>query len=309
MVKLRLPRLSRVNPIRSDEPTRSSEEWQAITESPEDAFWLDLHHHAMTASWPRFFLAVACVFVIFNLVFASLYTAGDAPIANAAPGDFGALFFFSVETMGTVGYGDMHPQTGYGHLIASVEIFTGACSLAVVTGVIFARFSRPRARLVFAANPVVAPHDGARTLMLRVANARRNMITNASARLWVVRDEPTAEGSIFRRFHRLRLEHDDNPVFIYTWTIMHVIDETSPLHGSHFEDLAASDASLVVTVSGLDETSSEFLHARRGYAAKQLLFDRDYVDIVQRDADGGAWIDYSKFHDTRDVTGAWSSEA
>ncbi|MGJ0506569.1 MAG: ion channel [Methylocystis sp.] len=247
--------------------------------------------------------------MIFNLIFAALYAMGERPIANAAPGDFGALFFFSVETMGTVGYGDMHPQTDYAHLIASAEIFTGACSLAVVTGVIFARFSRPRARLVFAANPVIAPHDGARTLMLRVANARRNMINNASAKLWVVRDERTAEGSIFRRFHRLRLERDDNPVFIYTWTIMHVIDDTSPLYGGHIDDLVTSGTSFVVTVSGLDETSSEFLQARKGYQARQVLFGHDYVDIVQRDTGSSTWIDYSKFHLTREVGDSFSSEA
>lgn len=311
MIKQRQPRRSQIRPIRAGDPARdlATGEGQAAAAGPDGGFWRDLHHHAMTAGWLQFFLAIASVFVFLNLVFALLYAAGDAPVANAAPGDFKALFFFSVETMGTVGYGEMHPQTTYGHAVASVELFVGACSLALVTGLIFARFSRPRARFIFAANPVVAPHDGAKTLMLRVANARRNIITNASAKLWLVRDEPTAEGSIFRRFHRLRLERDENPVFVYTWTIMHVIDETSPMHRSRPEDIVSSDADFIVTVSGLDERSTEFLHARKGYSAKQLLVDRDYVDIVQRDAKGAIWIDYAKFHDTREVAPASSSNA
>ncbi|HEY8161166.1 MAG TPA: ion channel [Methylocystis sp.] len=307
MIKLRLPHRPRVDSIRLADPARG--ERQPGAEGPGSGLWLDIHHHAMAASWPQFFLAVASVFLLSNLVFALLYAAGDAPIANVAPGDFKALFFFSVETMGTVGYGDMHPQTTYGHAVASVEIFAGASSLAVMTGLIFARFSRPRARLIFAANPVVAAHNGASTLMLRIANARRNMITNANAKLWIVRDEPTVEGFTFRRFHRLRLVRDENPIFVYTWTIMHVIDETSPINGLRFEDIVSSEASFVITVSGLDERSSEFLHARRGYGADELLFDHEYVDIVQRDADGATWIDYSKFHDTREVTPARSSDS
>ena len=284
-------------------------EGQAFAQGPSGGFWRDLYHHAMTASWLQFFLAIASVFVFLNLAFALLYAAGEAPVANAAPGDFEALFFFSIETMGTVGYGDMHPQTTYGHAVASAELFVGACSLALVTGLIFARFSRPRARFIFAANPVVAPHDGATTLMLRVANARRNIITNASAKLWLVRDEPTAEGSTFRRFHRLRLERDENPVFVYTWTIMHALDETSPMHGLRPADIFSSDAEFIVSVSGLDERSTEYLRARKGYRAQQILFDRDYVDIMRKDADGATWIDYARFHDTRDVAQASSNDA
>ena len=146
----------------------------------------------MTVTWPAFFGALAAIFVALNLMFSSIFYLGDAPIANARPGSFADLFFFSVETTSTVGYGDMHPQTMYGHLVATVENFVGLVSLAVMTGLVFARFSRPRARLIFARNPVIAMHNNALTLMLRVANARNSFISDASAKLW-------SSGAAYRR--------------------------------------------------------------------------------------------------------------
>src|SRR5712691_13434010 len=147
----------------------------------------------MTAYWPVFFGSAALIFIALNAVFAFLYSLGHDPIANAAENGPLAPFYFSIETLATVGYGDMHPQTNYGHLVATVEIFTGMSFLAVMTGLIFARFSRPRARLVFAHNPVVNRHEGQPTLMIRVANARANMIADAAAQLWLVRTERSAE--------------------------------------------------------------------------------------------------------------------
>ena len=131
----------------------------------------------------------------------------SAPIRSptSAASTFLELFYFSIETLATVGYGDMHPQTDYGHLIATIEIFTGMCFLAVLTGLVFARFSRPRARFVFAENPVVATRDGRPTLMIRLANARHNTISRATVRLWVLRIEKSMEGDQFRRFHELKL--------------------------------------------------------------------------------------------------------
>ena len=153
-----------------------------------------------------------------------------------------------METLATVGFGDMHPQTTYAHVVATIEIFTGMSFLAVMTGLIFARFSRPRARLVFARNPVVNRHEGQPTLMIRVANARANMISDAAAQLWVVRTERSAEGATFRRFHRLALHRQENPMFILSWTLLHALEASSPLFGQSAEDLAASEATLDIVV-------------------------------------------------------------
>jgi inward rectifier potassium channel len=200
-------------------------------------FWSDLYHRSMTVSWPVFFGSAAGLFVALNTMFGFLYSLGHEPIANAAGNGPLAYFYFSVETLATVGYGDMHPQSNYGHLIATIEMFTGMCFLAVMTGLIFARFSRPRARFVFANNAVITRHQGRQTLIIRMANARHNTISRANAQLWITRVERTKEGEQLRRFYELKLDRSDHPIFALSWNLFHFIDKDSPLHG-----LTASDA-------------------------------------------------------------------
>ena len=142
----------------------------------------------MTASWPSFIGGAALVFVVFNAVFAVFYWIGDQPISNVPGGAYIDYLYFSIETLSTAGYGDMHPQTHYGHFIAAVELFTGIFSMSLMTGLIFARFSRPNARLLFADNPVISNHEGKPTLMVRFANERHNIIGNATAKLWVLKN-------------------------------------------------------------------------------------------------------------------------
>ena len=259
-------------------------------------FAADVYHKAMTISWPLFVGSAAVIFITLNSAFALLFFLGDAPVANAAPGSFVDLFFFSIETLATVGYGDMHPQTAYGHIVATIEIFTGMSFLAVMTGMVFARFSRPRARFIFANHPVVALHEGWPTLMIRVANERHNMISGATARLWLIRAEETTEGLQLRRYYELQLSRKENPVFILSWTIFHTIDQTSPLYGLTAEDLARSDTALVLTLSGLDDSSDQQLHARRGYSHDQIRWQQRYVDIASITDDGRWVINYELFH-------------
>src|ERR1700676_2025973 len=166
-------------------------------------FWTDLYHRSMTVQWPAFFGSAALIFLVLNAVFGFLFWRGKDPIANVSselPLPL-SLFYFSIETLATVGYGDMHPQSNYGHLIATVEIFTGMSFLAVMTGLIFARFSRPRARFVFANQAVITLHEGRQTLVIRTANARHNTVSRANARLWIIRAERTKEGDQLRRFY------------------------------------------------------------------------------------------------------------
>jgi inward rectifier potassium channel len=260
-------------------------------------FWTDLYHRSMTVYWPVFFGTAALIFVALNAVFALLYWFGDQPIANVTESLPLSLFYFSIETLATVGYGDMHPQTNYGHLIATVEIFTGMCFLAVMTGLIFARFSRPRARFVFVEHPVVAVHQGQPTLMLRVANARNNTISQATARLWLFRLEQTVEGEQLRRYHELKLDRQEHPVFTLSWTLFHIIDATSPLHGMTGNDLAVSDTALALNVSGVDDSSAQHLYARKFYSQSDILWRYRYRDITSLSPEGRLLIDYSKFHD------------
>jgi inward rectifier potassium channel len=210
---------------------------EIVTEGLRLSFWADISHRCMTASWPSFIAGAAAVFVIFNAIFASLYWIGDNPVANVPGGAYIDYLYFSIETLSTAGYGDMHPQTHYGHFVAAVELFTGIFSMSLMTGLIFARFSRPSARLLFADNPVISHHEGKQTLMVRFANERHNIIGNATAKLWLLKNVVSQEGRSFRRFYELPLLRSEHPALALSWTLYHVIDEDSPLYGQTADDL------------------------------------------------------------------------
>jgi len=262
-------------------------------------FWTDLYHRSMTVHWPVFFGSAALIFIVLNAIFGYLYWLGDQPIANVSP-DLPlslSLFYFSIETLATVGYGDMHPQTNYAHIVATIEIFTGISLLAVMTGLIFARFSRPRARFVFSEHPVVAKHQGQPTLMLRVANARNNIISQATARLWLFRLEYTAEGFQLRRYHELKLERQEHPMFTLSWTLFHTIDETSPLYLMTDAELAKADSAFALNINGIDDNSAQHLYARKIYSHRDIRWRHRYRDITSYSPEGRLLIDYHKFHD------------
>ena len=263
----------------------------------DQGFWTDLYHRSMTVYWPVFFGSAALIFVLLNAGFAILYLFGAEPVANVPPNSLLDLFYFSIETLATVGYGDMHPQTEYGHFIATVEIFTGMCFLAVLTGLVFARFSRPRARFVFADYPVVASRAGGPTLMVRMANARHNTISRATARLWIIRAERTVEGDQLRRFYELKLERGEHPMFVLSWTLFHTIDKDSPLYQTTPAELEQSDAMLVLNVSGLDDSSAQQLYARHVYPWYDIRWKHRYRDITSISRKGRFLLDYTKFHD------------
>ena len=262
-------------------------------------FWTDLYHRSLTVYWPVFFASAAAIFIALNAVYAFLFWLGDDPIANVSP-DLPlplSLFYFSIETLATVGYGDMHPQTNYGHIVATIEIFTGMSLLAVMTGLIFARFSRPRARFLFADHPVVTMQQGQPTLMIRIANARSNTISQATARLWLLRLENMNEGYRLRRFYELKLHRREHPIFSLSWTLFHVIDETSELYGLTPDDLAATEAALALNVSGVDDNSAQQLHARRVYSFRDIRWNYHYRDITSFSGEGRLLLDYGLFHD------------
>jgi inward rectifier potassium channel len=259
--------------------------------------WQDLYHLFMTISWPRLFASYAGVFVLFNLIFAALYQVQPGDVANLNPPGYWGRFFFSVETLATVGYGDMHPQTAYAHVIASVEIFFGLMGVALVTGMMFARFSRPTARILFARHAVVRQFDGRPTLMLRAANERQNVIMEAMAQLRLIRDENTVEGARIRRIYDLPLRRSEQPMFIFGWTLLHVIDEASPLYGATAESFAEMKAYLLLTIGGTDETTGQTLMSRQEYFPAAIHWNHAFVDIFTSGEDGIDRFDYSKFHD------------
>src|ERR1700674_2277395 len=216
---------------------------EIVTEGLHLNFWADISHRCLTASWPAFIGGAALVFIAFNAVFAFFYWIGNQPISNVPGGAYIDYLYFSIETLSTAGYGDMHPDTHYGHFIATVELFTGIFSMSLMTGVIFARFSRPNARLLFAEHPVISNYEGKPTLMIRFANERQAIISSAVASLWLFKNIVSMEGQSFRRFYELPLVRNEHPALALSWTLYHVLDEESPLYGLDADDLDASNIS------------------------------------------------------------------
>jgi inward rectifier potassium channel len=273
---------------------------EIIAEGLRLNFWADISHRCMTASWPAFIGGAALIFIAFNAVFAVFYWIGDQPISNVPGRAYIDYLYFSIETLSTAGYGDMHPQTHYGHFVATVELFTGIFSMSLMTGLIFARFSRPNPRLLFADHPVISNHEGEPTLMVRFVNERHNIIGNATAKLWLLRNVVSKEGQSLRRFFELPLVRNEHPALALSWTLYHVLDEKSPLYGLKADDFSALNVSLVVVVTGYDVVAAQTIHAMKSYDHTDIRFGQRYADILDTSEDGRLRIDYGKFHDTLD---------
>jgi inward rectifier potassium channel len=246
----------------------------------------DPYHFIATMSWPMFFLCLVVSELLINSGFALLYIAVPGSIANVPAGSFIDAFFFSIETLATVGYGAMVPATRYGHVISAVEIICGVVYTAVVTGVIFIRFSKPKAKIVYAERPVVASHNGVPTLMIRIANGRTHMLTDASVRLNALMMESTPEGQDFRRMHGLDLSLSHFPVFALTWTLMHKIDVKSPLHGLSADTLTRDGVRLMLSLEARDPALSVQVHDLKSYPAEAIAFGMRYSDAVSWDDNG-----------------------
>ena len=269
---------------------------QIVTEGLARPIFHDLFHHFMTVSWPRLFTTLAAFFLVFDLLFGFLYYLVPGCIANLNPPGFAGDFFFSVETLATVGYGEMHPTTFYGHVIAMIEIFVGLMSLALITGLMFARFSRPYARFLFSKNGVVRPSDGKTTLMFRAVNERQNVVQDATARLHMLRDEITEEGYRIRRIIDLGLLRSQHPMFALGWTLMHVIDAESPLRSETAESLSNFKAMFILSLSGTDENTGQVLMARGAYSCADIRWNATFHDILEEQPDGTVHVDYGKFN-------------
>jgi len=258
--------------------------------------WRDAYHHLLTIPLWQFLAIMAAGFLCLNALFGAVYDVVGG-IAGARPGNFGDAFFFSVQTLGTIGYGAMSPHSLAANLIVTVETFIGLFNLAIATGLLFARISRPTARVMFSRVAVICHFEGVPTLIFRAANQRRNRIVEAEVTVSLMRDITTPEGHKVRRFVDLPTVRARTPIFYLTWQVMHRIDETSPLYGCTAESLRRQPTEVVVVMRGLDETFAQMVHARTSYAAEEILWGRRLVDIFSEAPDGRRVIDYTHFHD------------
>ena len=243
----------------------------------------DPYHIALEMSWKGFALAFLGLDLGINIVFALLYLAKPGCIANAQPGAFTDAFFFSIETLATVGYGTMAPATLYGHVVSAIEIVCGMVFTAIMTGLLFVQFSKPRSKILFADQAVVTSHNCSSTLMVRVVNGSLTLLTNAPVRLGVPLPEVSAEGHSFRYVHDLALSNATLLLFALTWTVMHRIDENSPLADYDAEQFVESDARLLLTIEARDHALGTAVHDMRIYMPEEVLFGTHYAEAVTFD--------------------------
>jgi|CZKU01.1.fsa_nt_gi inward rectifier potassium channel len=263
----------------------------------------DLYLFLLTSPWWLLFALILAVYLASNAVFALVYVF-DGGIENARPGSYRDAYFFSVQTMATIGYGKMVPESTLSNVAVTLEALFGLVMLAFATGLMFAKFSQPRARVIFSRYAVVAMRDGVRSLMLRLANERKTGLVEAQLRLVLLRDETTLEGETIRRFHTLPLARSTTSVFALSWTAIHPIDESSPLFGVTPESLVAHGALLVASLVGLEEATGQTVHARHTWTSEQVLVDHRFKDIFSTGTNGQRAVDYALFHDVEAITHA-----
>jgi len=262
----------------------------------------DPYYFVLAMGWGAFFAWVLAIFLAANLFFAGLYWMVPGALANARPHNFGDAFFFSVETLATVGYGEMTPASTAGHAIATTEIFAGMFLAALVTGGFIARFSRPRPRLIFSQAAVIAPYEGVQALMVRVASRRLHSISEVRGRINYLCNIELADGNTIRRFIDLKLIREENPVLSLSWTLIHPIDQDSPLNGATPETLMKDGSSLMVSIRGFDEAISSAINDRHLYRIEDIRFGHAFVNILRDLPDGAIELDLTRIHDTTPVT-------
>jgi inward rectifier potassium channel len=254
----------------------------------------DLYHAFLRASWPLALGAIVAGYLGLNACFALAYRVVDG-VHGARPGSFADAFYFSVQTMGTIGYGAMFPATPAANVLVVLESVCGLLVTAVATGLVFTKFSLTTSRIVFAQHAVIGPMDGVPTLMLRLGNERSNRIVEAVVRVAMTRTERTAEGMLFYRMYDLVLTRERSPALSRSWTAMHRIVPGSPLHGETPASIKAHEIELFVTVIGIDDTSLQSVHARHKYPDEAIVWGARHADVLSEDADGTLVLDLGKF--------------
>ncbi len=257
----------------------------------------DVYHFLVRTPWWGAVAVICAVVLLANLLFASVF-ALIGGIHGARPGSFVDAFFFSVQTLSTVGYGAMYPESTLASSVMAVELMAGVVLTAVATGLIFTKFSTPRPRVFFAQYAVITPYDGVPTLMVRIGNDRGDHIVDARMRMALTRTERTKEGLTYYRSRDLALVREHHASFRRGSTLMHRIDETSPLFGATPASLKATDSEVIVSLVGIDATTSQIVHAGGSYLDDEIRFGHRYADTIRELPDGRYELDARRFHDT-----------
>ena len=275
----------------------------------------DLYHGLLRLPWWAAIAAIVAGYLALNLIFAGAYLATGG-IHNARPGSLADAFFFSVQTMGTIGYGSMYPASLAANALVVAESVIGLVMVALITGLVYARFSLTRARVVFSRRVAIGPMDGVPTLMIRIGNERRrNQIVDAHFRLTLSRTTRTAEGVVMYRSIDLDLVRASAPVMTRSWNVQHRITPDSPLYRQTPESMKAMEAELTLALSGVDETSLQTIHARNLWFDRDIVWGARLTDVLSETEEGHMLLDLRRFHDLEatepipDFPYSWTGES
>ena len=257
----------------------------------------DFYHTLLKSSWPVFILIIVVGYLLINSLFALLFFLNPGSVANAAPGSFFHAFAFSVQTMASIGYGVFAPIAPAAHVIVVVEAIVSLLYTAVCTGLTFSKFSRPNARVVFCKHPLLTTFEGTPALMFRMANGRTNLVMQVRVRVAALKSMMTAEGYNMRRQFDLKLVRDNSMVFVLPWTVIHKIDQDSPLYGMSDADMKAADLALFVALSGTDDIYTSEIHALHTYDFDMFRHATRFVDMIEIDTGAFRRVDHRKIHD------------
>ena len=295
------PRTSRLRPVRLlklDGVYRADNIDRLISQ------WREPYRLMLKVPWPGFLLLIALAYLGTNVVFALLYLLDAPGIGGLRQGQvagFSDAFFFSVQTLGSIGYGVLHPVSPLVNGLVTLQAFVSLVFTAMTTGLVFARFSRSRAEIRFSKVATVQPWDGRPCLTFRIANVHHNNLVSAQVQAYLAIDERSAEGETMRSLHRLELVRSEAFLFQLMWTVMHPIGPDSPLHGLGEAQLRAAHGEVLVAFEGLDETVRSPVYKRAAYNSSRIRFDETFVDIVRDDQSEFRCLDFSRFNDTRQL--------
>lgn len=259
----------------------------------------DAYYYLIAAPWRTLIALAFAAYLLINLIFATLYWLEGNAISNAQPGSFMDAFFFSIQTFSTIGYGALGPANFYANILVTIESFIGLVSVAVGTGLIFAKFARPSARVAFSQTVTIHERNGVPTLQFRIANERRSEMLNVNIRASILMEEITAEGQTMRRFHELNLVRNSIPMFSLSFVIMHEITPTSPLYGLTAENIHDRLMLLITSFEGTDTTFLQTVQARYLYRPQQIRFNEQFEDLIGRTADGRLLVQHEKLSLTK----------
>ncbi len=263
---------------------------------------LSLYHWSLTISWPLFLTAITVAYIAINALFAVAFLlcgSGALQATTAIPegSAFARAFFFSVQSFATIGYGHIVPVGLAANLLVTIEALINIVGVALATGLVFARFSRPMAKIIYSDNAIVAPYRNVTALEFRIANQRSSQIIEIEAKVILSKIESVG-GVTARKFYELKLERSRVTFFALSWTIVHPIVPTSPLYGLSEEDLLTADAEIMILLTGTDETSSQIVHSRSSYKANEVIWNAKFSNIFMRTRDGGViGMDVSRIND------------